>query len=109
MKNKRARLANSVANYLANFEAHSVMLIAACALGGAASLHAQTTPAAPATAAPASEDAAAAFERADTNKDGKLSKAEAQAIPSVAQRFDQIDTDGDGTISRAEYDKATNS
>lgn len=94
--------------YLANFEAHSLMLIAACTLGGVSTLHAQTTPATPAPSA-AGEDAAAAFARADTNKDGKLSKAEAQAIPAVSQRFEQIDTDADGTISRAEYDKATKS
>ena len=102
MKIKRTPLANS----LANFEAHSLKVIAACVLVGAATVHAQTTPAMP---APANEDATAAFVRADANKDGKLSKAEAQAIPAVSQRFEQIDTDADGTITRAEYDKATKS
>jgi hypothetical protein len=106
--------------YLPNFEARSVMLIAAWTLGSAAAVHAQTPSATPRRGAPmtapsgamdpaqagAPQDASAEFMRADTNHDGKLSREEAQAIPSVAQHFDQIDANHDGFISREEYDKA---
>jgi Ca2+-binding EF-hand superfamily protein len=44
-----------------------------------------------------------AFERADKNGDGKLSKEEAENLPAIAQRFEQIDADKDGSISKAEY------
>ena len=43
------------------------------------------------------------FKKADTNGDGKLSKAEAQAgMPRVAKNFDAIDTDKDGFITQTE-------
>jgi len=44
------------------------------------------------------------FERADANKDGKVSLAEAQAGPLAM--FDKVDTDKDGTISPAEHEAA---
>ncbi len=44
-----------------------------------------------------------AFERADKNADGKLSKDEADNLPAIAQHFEQIDTDKDGFISKTEY------
>jgi Ca2+-binding EF-hand superfamily protein len=44
-----------------------------------------------------------AFERADKNADGKLSKEEAENLPAIAQRFEQIDADKDGSISKGEY------
>ncbi|TAM42059.1 MAG: EF-hand domain-containing protein [Burkholderiaceae bacterium] len=106
--------------YLPNFEARSVMIIAAWAVGSAAA-QAQTPysppprPQAPMAApsgamdpprAGAKEDASAEFMRADSNRDGKLSRKEAQAIPSLAQHFEQVDADHDGFISREEYDKA---
>ena len=112
MKSKR--------RYLANFEARSVVLVAACVLGGSAAVHAQPSPRTssgsttgtgsggmtlPRSAADAAA-ADAAFQRADINHDGKLSRAEAQALPALAERFDAIDTDGDGFLSRPEFDKA---
>ena len=40
------------------------------------------------------------FKAADTNKDGKLSKAEAQSgMPRVYTNFDKIDTDKDGYLT----------
>jgi hypothetical protein len=36
---------------------------------------------------------------ADTNGDGLISKAEAQALPMLAKHFDEIDTDGNGQLS----------
>ena len=101
------------------FDTRSVMLIAAMALGGGASLYAQTptppaqttgqspfttggTPKAP-MGAPSPTNAA--FERADTNHDGKLSAQEAKALPAMGNRFKQLDTDHDGALSREEFDE----
>ncbi len=66
----------------------------------------QATPAAmPAAASKA--DAAAAFKRADTNADGKLSKEEAGSLPAIAARFDEFDKDKDGFLSMDEFMAAT--
>ena len=115
-------LSLSKRRYLANFESRSVMLIAALALGGTVAqaqtketpsphLIAQTSPAAggavaPKAAANSDKETAAAFIKADTNKDGKLDREEADKLPAVAQHFQQIDTNADGFISREEFDKA---
>ena len=45
----------------------------------------------------------AAFTRADTNSDGKLSREEAQRFPEIAARFDELDTDRDGFLSLIEF------
>lgn len=111
-------------HFIPNFEARSVLLVAALTLGGAAGAQGQTTPPSPSTSpstspapsAPAAADGMpankasaadvdAAFDRADTNKDGKLSRTEAENLPAVAQRFEQIDTDRDTFISREELTK----
>lgn len=44
-----------------------------------------------------------AFMRADTNGDGKLSKAEAARLPAVSAKFDALDKDKDGMLSMGEY------
>jgi hypothetical protein len=105
------------------FDARSVMLFTALSLGGAAALQAQTAPAAapktqggpsygPATSSPnptaptaTGPLAAAAFDRADANADGKLSADEAATLPAIGNRFEQLDTDRDGSLSRTEFDK----
>ena len=72
----------------------------------------QMSPPAKGTAAPAktnAKDIDAAFMRADTNKDGKLDKKEAESLPAIAERFEQLDTNGDGFISREEFSKAAGS
>jgi Ca2+-binding EF-hand superfamily protein len=51
------------------------------------------------------------FARLDTDKDGKLSAAEALSGPMAGGRgvdrmFDRLDRDGDGALSQAEYDAA---
>ncbi len=53
-----------------------------------------------------SKDMAAAFTKADANKDGKLDKAESEGVPGLAARFEQIDADGDKMVSKAEFEKA---
>ena len=45
----------------------------------------------------------AAFARADTNNDGKLSRAEAAHLPAIEARFDELDTNHDGFLSIDEF------
>jgi len=55
------------------------------------------------TAAPKSPRGAGYFTKADTNADGKLSRAEVEkALPRLAGKFDSIDTNKDGQLSRGE-------
>ena len=112
-------------HFIPNFELRSVALLAALTVGAALSGHAQTTDSAavkspgtqsaPATpnaslkSAPTGPDMDAAFTRADTNKDGKLSRQEAARLPAVEQRFDVIDTNKDQSLSREEFETATKS
>lgn len=103
---------------LARFEEHSLALFAALAMGSAgaaaqvrehgALVQVQAHVSAP--AARAAQDAAyqranAAFDRADANGDGKLSRDEAQRLPAVAERFDEIDANGDKHLSREEFQR----
>lgn len=107
-----------------SFDSRSVMLFTALALGSMGALQAQNVPAQATSAAPGAplssspsapanrpgaQAAAAAFERADTNKDGELSVQEAAQLPAIAQRFKELDTDQNGSLSRAEFDKGANS
>ena len=62
-------------------------------------------PSATADAASANRQAEAAFKRADTNQDGKLSRAEAERLPVIAQRFDQLDANHDQFISLEEFNR----
>jgi EF hand len=86
------------------FNAMSMAIIAVAALQ-IGSVYAQTPAPGAKPAAPTADTARymEAFERADKNADGKLSKEEAENLPAIAQRFEQIDTDKDGAISKAEY------
>ncbi|APW35888.1 hypothetical protein RD110_00575 [Rhodoferax koreense] len=89
-------------NLLPNFEACSVALFAACAIGAAVGAHAQS----PNGNAGRSRSGDTAFSRADTNKDGKLSRDEAKLLPAISERFDEIDADRDQFISRSEFEEA---
>ena len=119
------------------FDTRSVMLIAAMALTGASSVQAQNQPsgttaspapfgptstvpqparkqpfaAGPAGTTPKAAPTAtsAAFERADANRDGKLSAQEADTLPAIGARFEQLDKDRDGFLSREEFDEGAQS
>lgn len=110
-------------HFIPNFEAHSLLLMAMLVVVLAAGAHAQTPASAaaernsppsrisPQTAAsiPANsvsgKDVDAAFDRADSNRDGKLDRREAENFPAVAQRFDRIDSNHDSFVSREELKK----
>lgn len=108
------------------FDTRSVMLFAALSLGGVGALQAQTSspPTAPAQKAPAAKDgpysygpgtgnpskaATTAFNRADADKDGKLSEKEAEQLPAISQRFKQLDADQNGALSPTEFEKGLHS
>jgi Ca2+-binding EF-hand superfamily protein len=46
---------------------------------------------------------ASAFDALDANKDGNISRAEAQPSPIVSQSFATADSNGDGMIAREEF------
>lgn len=52
------------------------------------------------------EELIAAFTKADVNKDGKLSRMEAENVPGLAARFDQIDANADKFVSKVEFENA---
>lgn len=118
---------HSIPNF-GHFAFGSVVLIAALAMGAAATARAQNSPSSPASpTSPSAQmvpsatnsaippnrvtrnDLEAAFNRADTNRDGKLDRQEAEHFPALAQRFELIDTDRDTFISRGEFSSAAGS
>ncbi|WP_229655234.1 EF-hand domain-containing protein [Stenotrophomonas maltophilia] len=48
----------------------------------------------------------AAFSAMDRNKDGRISKEEANVVPEIAKYFAGLDTDGDGYLSLKEMQQA---
>ena len=128
-KKNRSRLQR---DFIPNFEMRSLLLIATFALSVAGGACAQTStriglddPVAVSAAADRSErptdgvvqasqvnnrvgsrSADAAFDRADTNRDGRLNREEAEHFPVLSQRFDLIDTNRDSFISREEFNQA---
>jgi len=96
------------------FEVRSMVLFASLAFGGVAGAQTAPQPAARSAAAPSSPAPAArprpsaeqaAFERADTNHDGQLSAAEAQALPVIASRLRELDSDRNGSLSLEEFQR----
>ena len=76
-------------------------------LNGAVSPVAQSVPGAPIPPNRSTRhEIDAAFDRADVNHDGKLSRQEIEHFPALANRFDQMDTNGDHFLSRDEFNKA---
>lgn len=60
----------------------------------------------PSTPSAAPSSMSSAFNSLDTNKDGRLSEAEAQASRVVAQNFASADADHDGSVTREEFGAA---
>ena len=100
---------------------HVALWLAACSLAASVGVGAQTAEPAPShtlnpvTAAAAESPSSgrpvlrqvdAAFTRADSNHDGKLSRSEAERLPAIFLRFDQLDSNKDQMISREEFDNA---
>src|SRR5690242_14878000 len=84
-----------------------ITLVTVATLFSSAAVLAQstTTPSAP-TRGPAAMQARMAemLKAADTDKDGFISKAEAEkSLPRLAQHFDDIDTNKDGLFSSDEF------
>ena len=128
-KNNRLRLQQ---DFIPNFEMRSLLLIATFAASVAGGACAQTSPsiglndpvavsaaanrsvrptdgllqATPVTTRAGSRSADAAFNRADTNHDGRLDREEAEHFPALSQRFDVLDTNHDSFISREEFNQA---
>ena len=68
--------------------------------GATVAVAAQPVPAARWTA----EQIRQAFELADTNSDGQLSRAEAQRLSILPHSFEDLDQNKDGVLSRSEYE-----
>jgi len=111
-----------------NFEISSVLLVAALVMGAAHGVQAQTSTSGPApgysppsqramsvttVAIPPNQatrqDLEAAFKRADTNRDGKLSRQETEHFPALAHRFEQMDSNSDSFLSPDEFRHAAGS
>ena len=65
----------------------------------------------PATPVPAATQGTAqqmdqAFARADRDRSGGLSRAEAEAYSAVRLNFEELDANKDGVLSRAEFERA---
>lgn len=71
--------------------------------GGAAQAQLKAPAAAPTKSATDTSAAEAAFKRADTNKDGKLSKEESVRLPAINARFPEVDANHDGSLSLEEF------
>lgn len=83
----------------------STVIIAAAAWLPLAAI-AQTPPAPPADASAQPAQQGTTFESLDTNSDGKISKAEAEANANVKAQFANYDINGDGFIERDEVSNA---
>lgn len=82
-----------------------VRYILAVLLGALAiSAQAQGTATPSTDSTPAASGTTAAFTRADSNSDGKLTKQEAARLPAIASRFDELDKDKDGMLTSAEFE-----
>ena len=114
-----------------HFEASSVLLFAALTFGTAGAVQAQSgstsspSQASRAVIGPASSNpaapqasfgggkttssAAAAFDRADADRNGMLSPQEASTFPAIGERFQALDKNQDKMLSREEFEAGAKS
>ena len=114
-----------------HFEASSVLLFAALTFGTAGAVQAQSGstsgpsqasksvigPASSNPAAPqatfgggkTTSSAAAAFDRADADRNGMLSPQEASTFPAIGERFQSLDKNQDKMLSREEFEAGAKS
>jgi hypothetical protein len=67
-----------------------------------------SAPATPATRKYAAQDVERAFSFLDSNRDGKISRAEAAGFKNIAKHFDAADVNKDNFLSKEEFDNALN-
>lgn len=110
-------MTHSSRNPSSSWKARSLVLLAGLTLGSAGALMAQTIPSpqgpgTPRQSMPLDSDGKAiseksaqhlSFQRVDTDRDGHLTKKEAQELPAVVSNFDSMDKDGDGKVSEKEF------
>lgn len=84
---------------LHQFDLHSVVLFACLTLGGTSAIAAHAAGAAPLQRS----SAPGLFLRADRDRNGVLSREEAQGLPGVATQFAVWDRNGDGQVSLTEF------
>ena len=102
----------SKTHFIPNFDVRSVLLLATLTVGTALVARGQTAPTPAQTAqssprnSPTTQQIDAAFARADTNQDARLSRQETARFPALEARFDQIDTNQDQFVSREEFEVA---
>ena len=114
-----------------HFEASSVLLFAALTFGTAGAVQAQSgstsspsqasrsvigpgssNPAAPQATfggGKTTSSAAAAFDRADADRNGMLSPQEASTFPAIGERFQALDKNQDKMLSREEFEAGAKS
>jgi Ca2+-binding EF-hand superfamily protein len=85
------------------YSRNSLVLALWAAICMSASAQASAPPSAVRTSATERAAIEAAFARADTNNDGKLSREEAQRFPAIFLKFDELDRDKDGFLSLEEF------
>ncbi len=90
------------------FPALRAAAVAAWLVGATLTAFAQSQAPAPDAGARERLAVEAAFNRADTNGDGKLSRDEASQLPAIALKFDDLDKNKDGFLSMEEFSAVLN-
>lgn len=87
------------------FDLRSVVLLTCLTMGGASAVLAQTPAQQPGAARPTMQalTPSEVFARIDLDRDGQLSRHEAENLPSVAQNFEAWDRDDNGQLSLEEF------